>query len=59
MRGFLKRTPVNTLLSLVKKNSSLLSSEVIPTVEACGRILAEETISPSNVPDFDRSAMDG
>ena len=59
MRGFLKRTPVNTLLSLVKKHSHLLPSEVIPTVEASGRILAEEILSPVNVPDFDRSAMDG
>ena len=59
MRGFLKRTPVNTLLSLVRKHSNLLSSEEIPTVEASGRILAEEIISPANVPEFDRSAMDG
>ena len=59
MRGFLKRTPVNTLLSLVKKHSHLLPSEEIPTVEASGRILAEEILSPVNVPDFDRSAMDG
>ena len=59
MRGFLKRTPVNTLLSLVRKHSSLLQSEEIPTVKASGRILAEEIISPANVPEFDRSAMDG
>ncbi len=59
MRGFLKRTPVNTLLSLVRKHSNLLPSEDIPTVEASGRILAEEIISPENVPKFDRSAMDG
>ncbi len=59
MRGFLKRTPVNTLLSLVKKHSHLLSAEDIPTVEASGRILAEDILSPLNVPDFDRSAMDG
>ena len=59
MRGFLKRTPVNTFLSLVRKHSSLLLSEDIPTVEASGRILAEEILSSVNVPDFDRSAMDG
>ena len=59
MRGFLKRIPVNTLLSLVRKHSSLLQSEEIPTVKASGRILAEEIISPANVPEFDRSAMDG
>ena len=59
MRGFLKRTPVNTLLSLVKKHSHLLPAEDIPTVDGSGRILAEDIISPANVPDFDRSAMDG
>ena len=59
MRGFLKRTPVNTLLSLVKKHSHLLPAEDIQTVEGSGRILAEDIISPANVPDFDRSAMDG
>ncbi len=59
MRGFLKRTPVNTLLSLIKKHSHLLPDEDIQTVEGSGRILAEDIISPANVPDFDRSAMDG
>ncbi len=59
MRGFLKRTPVKTLLSLIKDHSHLLSAEEILTVEASGRILAEEIISPANVPEFDRSAMDG
>ena len=59
MRGFLKRTPVNTLLSLVKNHSHLLPAEDIPTFKASGRILAEDILSPANVPDFDRSAMDG
>ena len=59
MRGFLKRTPINTLFSLIKNHSHLLPAEDIPTVEASSRILAEDIISPANVPDFDRSAMDG
>ncbi len=59
MRGFLRRTPVKTLLSLVRTLSNLLPSEDILTVEASGRILAEEILSPTNVPDFERSAMDG
>ena len=59
MRGFLKRTPVKTLLALIKEHSQLLSSEEILTVEASGRILAQEIISTVNVPNFDRSAMDG
>ena len=59
MRGFLKRTPVKTLLSLIKEHSRLLSAEDILTVEASGRVLVEDIISPVNVPNFDRSAMDG
>jgi len=59
MRGFLKRTPVKKFLSLIKDHSYLLSSEKIATVEASGRILAQEIYSPLNVPNFDRSAMDG
>ena len=59
MRGFLKRTPVKTLLALIKEHSQLLSSEEILTVEASGRVLAQEIISAVNVPNFKRSAMDG
>ena len=59
MRGFLKRTPVKNLLALIKEHSQLLSSEEILTVEANGRILSQEIISNVNVPNFDRSAMDG
>ena len=59
MRGFLKRTPVKTLLSLIKDHSQLLSAEDILTVESCGRILTQDINSPANVPNFDRSAMDG
>jgi len=59
MRGFLKRTPVKTLLALIREHSRLLSSEDILTLEASGRILAKDIISPVNVPNFDRSAMDG
>ena len=59
MRGFLKRTPVNTLLSMIKDHSQLLSSENISTIESCGRTLTNDINSPENVPNFDRSAMDG
>jgi len=59
MRGFLKRTPVKTFLSLIKDCSQVLSAEEILSVEASGRILAQKIISPTNVPNFDRSAMDG
>ena len=59
MRGFLKRTPVKTFLSLIKDYSQVLSAEEILSVEASSRILAQKIISPTNVPNFDRSAMDG
>ncbi len=59
MRGFLRRTPVKTFLSLIKDYSQVLSAEEILSVEASGRILAQKIISPTNVPNFDRSAMDG
>jgi len=59
MRGFLKRTPVEKFLSLIKDNSDVLPQEEIVTVEASGRILAQQIFSPMNVPNFDRSAMDG
>ena len=59
MRGFLKRTPVKTFLSLIKDYSQVLSAEEILSAEASGRILAQKIISPTNVPNFDRSAMDG
>ena len=59
MRGFLKRTPVKEFLSLIKETSQVLPAEEIYTVEASGRILAQEIVAPQNVPNFDRSAMDG
>ncbi len=59
MRGFLKRTPVRNFLNLIKENSNVLSDEEIFTVDANGRVLSEEIVSPQNVPNFDRSAMDG
>ena len=59
MRGFLRRTPVKDFLKLIKENSNILPAEEIPPMEASGRILAQEIMAPENVPNFDRSAMDG
>lgn len=36
-----------------------LGTESIATVDALGRILANEPLSPTDLPTFDRSAMDG
>ncbi len=56
---FLRLVPAaaaeETLLSLVQ----LLPKEMIPLDAACGRILAQDIISPEDVPGFDRSVKDG
>jgi molybdenum cofactor synthesis domain-containing protein len=36
-----------------------LGTEHVSLLEACGRVLAENVISPINVPPFDRSTVDG
>ncbi len=36
-----------------------LRTEPVPLTEACGRVLAEDIISPENVPAFTRSSVDG
>lgn len=36
-----------------------LKTELTPIIEALGRVLAEDVVSPLDVPGFDRSAMDG
>lgn len=36
-----------------------LEIESVPILDACGRILAEDIISPENVPAFTRSSVDG
>lgn len=59
MRGFQERASVDALLELVKKHSSVKRYEQIEVVDSPGAILAEDIISPVNIPGFDRSAMDG
>lgn len=59
-------TTTNPLLSVDEALSRLLSmvepqlrTETIPTIEAGGRVLAEDQYSQIAVPAFDNSAMDG
>ncbi len=59
-------TLANTLLSVDEALERLLAQvepqlriETIPTIDACGRVLAEDQISSIAVPAFDNSAMDG
>ncbi|MGP3591101.1 molybdopterin molybdotransferase MoeA [Vagococcus sp. WN89Y] len=57
---------INGLISLETALSQMLSritplteSERLPLVACFGRVVAEDIISPLNVPGFDNSAMDG
>ena len=44
---------------LVTPLSASADMEVLPLFEALGRVLAEDVVSPVNVPPHDNSAMDG
>ncbi|MCH8907787.1 MAG: molybdopterin biosynthesis protein, partial [Candidatus Heimdallarchaeota archaeon] len=48
-------------IAIFEKNTprNRLSSEIVDLNDCLGRILAEEIISPVNVPPFDRASMDG
>lgn len=46
-------------LNLIIKSSTQLSPETVSLNEAKGRVLAKDIVSPSNVPEFNNSAMDG
>ncbi len=59
MRGFKKRSPVKEALDWVQSQSIDLAKETILIQNATGRILANDAISPLNIPGFDRSMMDG
>lgn len=51
--------PVKEALELISKHSASLTPERIDLKNALGFILAEDVISPINMPPFDQSAMDG
>lgn len=59
MRGFLHRAAVEEVLRWIDEHAQRLEAETAELSEACGRILAEDVISPLDVPGFDRAAMDG
>ena len=53
-------TPVNEAIEyLLSQVASVTEGELCPLEHACGRVLAEDVISPVNVPPADNSAMDG
>jgi len=59
MRGFQKRSSIDTLLDLIKQHCSAERFEQVEVTDSPGAVLAEDIISPVNIPGFDRSAMDG
>ena len=50
---------VEDALTWVREVSQPLPPEHVPLAAVAGRILAEDVVSPIDVPPFDRSAMDG
>jgi molybdopterin molybdotransferase len=62
MKGFSSRTSVDDALAWIDSVSTpfeRLATETVKLNDAASRILADEIISPVNVPGFDRSMMDG
>lgn len=59
MRGFRERPSVDAVLSLLGERLQPLPGEAVPLLEAAGRVLSEEIVSPVDVPAYRKSAMDG
>ncbi|MEM3387170.1 MAG: molybdopterin molybdotransferase MoeA [Nitrososphaerales archaeon] len=60
MSGFPDLTTVDKALEKIRENINLsVEVEEVPLSECSGRILAEDIISPVDVPPFDRSAVEG
>jgi molybdopterin molybdotransferase len=60
MSGFLELVTVDKALEKIKRNVSLsIEVEEVPLSECVGRVLAEDIISPIDIPPFDRSAVEG
>jgi len=59
MKGFRERSAVADILRLIDMRTAPLGAERVPSVNAAGRVLAENIVSPVDVPGFARAAMDG
>ncbi|MBW1898462.1 MAG: molybdopterin molybdotransferase MoeA [Deltaproteobacteria bacterium] len=58
MKNFFKVTDLDDVLELVSEFKTV-EKEIIPILQAGGRIIAENIISDMDLPDFARSTMDG
>ncbi len=59
MRGFARYTRLGDALKTVLSRVKRLGSEFVSFDHAFGRVLAEDVISKTDVPPFNRSAVDG
>ncbi len=61
LKGFEKLTNVDEALALFFKvlRPKRLSSETVAVADGLGRITAETVVAPTDLPQFDRSAVDG
>lgn len=50
---------VHEAKKILQENARPLPPKVVPLLQACGRILANDIISPINVPPFHQSSVDG
>ena len=50
---------ITQALDIIYKNSSVVSSELLPIEMALGRVMSEDSIATFDLPRFDNSAMDG
>ncbi|EHR78924.1 molybdenum cofactor biosynthesis protein [Thermococcus litoralis DSM 5473] len=60
MREFKQLTPYRKALEMMLNDlKEIEETEELPLDEALGRVLAEDVVSPIDLPPFDRSAVDG
>ena len=59
MRGFVQRSDVEAVLTWIDANARRNDTEETQVDEAGFRVLAEDIVAGLDVPEFDRSAMDG
>ncbi|NJE02604.1 gephyrin-like molybdotransferase Glp [Thermococcus sp. MV11] len=57
--AFLKVVPLEKALEVIDSFPLEPETEKVPLSEALGRVLAEEVVSPVDVPPFDRATVDG
>ena len=61
LKGFTELTPIEKALELFfrRVNPQKLESELVPVQNAYGRVVAKDIIAKTDLPPFDRSAVDG